>query len=280
MEQTTISIDRAIATGEWSQEALTELDNLINDIENGRKVFKRFPQAATATFGRGNRLATKAAVVLRASTPTSGSTQRLTKLRRRLRDEAVSPAQERLIEQWARAENCWSENVENTVNQYRLLTNHSSEALVYYNVKTVIKTVSLSHFQNPQFAVDRIILHNFFFPSTAIIVRGFGRNVNGEFEIIVEQPFVMGIKPELEQIQTVIERIGFVQQRTPTTYKNDYFIISDLHQGNVLHVVDLQDNPLFDSDGTPLLAFIDTDMRLNTPDQGKDGKWVLDNRIV
>ena len=50
MEQTTISIDRAIATGEWSQEALTELDNLINDIENGRKVFKRFPQAATATL--------------------------------------------------------------------------------------------------------------------------------------------------------------------------------------------------------------------------------------
>ena len=35
-------LDSAIATGEWHSAALTELDNLINDIENGRKRFNRY----------------------------------------------------------------------------------------------------------------------------------------------------------------------------------------------------------------------------------------------
>lgn len=35
-------LDSAIATGEWHSAALTELDNIINDIENGRKRFNRY----------------------------------------------------------------------------------------------------------------------------------------------------------------------------------------------------------------------------------------------
>ena len=35
-------LDFAIATGEWHNAALTELDNIINDIENGRKRFNRY----------------------------------------------------------------------------------------------------------------------------------------------------------------------------------------------------------------------------------------------
>ena len=119
-----------------------------------------------------------------------------------------------------------------------------------------------------------------FFPDTALTIGGFGRLNYGEFQIIVSQQFIIGIKPELDDIKKkVIELYGFIQQRTPTTYKNDYYIISDLHQGNVLHVTDFFGKPLYMSNGLPLLAFIDTDMRLNTPDQGKDGKYVVDNGI-
>ncbi len=119
-----------------------------------------------------------------------------------------------------------------------------------------------------------------YFPDTSIKVEGFGRTDYGDFQIIVSQPFVIGIKPELDDIKKVIELYGFTQQRTPTTYKNDHYVISDLHQGNVLHVTDFYGNPLYMSNGLPLLAFIDTDMRFNTPDQGKDGKYVVDNGIV
>ena len=273
-------IDHAVATDTWTAEALAELDNLVNDIENGRRIYKRFHARGARPLAKGNRRATKASIVLRNSPGAGGETQRLTALQRRLRDEAVSLAQERTIEHWARAEGIWFDNVELHLSRLQILANHSSEAIVYFNGGyTLAKMVSLSHFLNPMFAIDRIILHNMFFPDTAITVVGFGRTQYGEFQIVVNQPFIVGIKPEFDDIKTVIERYGF-QQYKLTTYRNDHYLISDLHQGNVLHVTDFQERPLYMSDGTPLLAFIDTDMRFNTPDQGKDGKYVVDNGIV
>ena len=281
------NIDRAIATGEWDSAALTELDNLINDIENGRKHFKRFPLAAERHFGASSRLAAKASVILRGEADAGSTQQRLTKLQRRKRDQAASPRQERIIESWAKAEGIWYENLSDAVRGLRLLANHSSEAVVYDNGLNLTKIVSLNHFFNPQFVTDRIILHNMFFPVTSIKLLGFGRDFNNlfgecdfsDFRFVVDQPYTKGVKPSIEQIKTFMEKSGFEQQRTPTTYKNDYFIISDLHEGNVIHATDLADCPLYDDEGNPTLFFIDTDCRLNTPDQGKDGKYVVDNGI-
>lgn len=279
-QQHTELISKAVATDKWDNAALTELNNLINDIENGKRIYKRFSLGSAQTFRNRDSRATKASIILRESTDASSTTQRLTKLRRRLRDEAVSPTQERIIQAWAKAEGFWYDDVAQYVENHKILANHSSEAIVYFNNSyKITKTISLSHFQNPQFAIDRIILHNMFFPDTALTIRGFGRSNYGEFQIIVSQQFIIGIKPKLDDIKKVIELYGFIQQRTPTTYKNDYYIISDLHQGNVLHVTDFFGKPLYMSNGLPLLAFIDTDMRLNTPDQGKDGKYVVDNGI-
>lgn len=274
-------LDRAISTLAWDNAALTELNNLVKDIENGKRIFKRFCKRGSYAFKSSGSRATKASIILRESSDASCTTQRLTKLRRRLRDEAVRPTQERIIETWSRAEGFWYDDVAKYVENHRILANHSSEAIVYFGGSyTLTKTISLTHFDNPQLAIDRIILHNMYFPDTAIKVEGFGRTDYGDFQIIVSQPFVIGIKPELDDIKKVIELYGFTQQRTPTTYKNDHYVISDLHQGNVLHVTDFYGNPLYMSNGLPLLAFIDTDMRFNTPDQGKDGKYVVDNGIV
>ena len=281
-------IDCDIASGECNKAVLNELNNLVNDIENGRKHFKRFPAQAERNSDDGSRRATKASVIVRGETDTSSTQQRLTKLQRRKRDESVSPRQEQIIELWAKAEGIWFDNLSDVVMGQRLLANHSSEAVVYDNGLTLTKIISLNHFHNPQFAIDRVILHNMFFPSTRITILGFGRDEydkfgqcdHSKFRIIAEQPYVKGIKPTIEQIKNYVEKCGFVQQKTPTTYKNDYYIISDLHEGNVIHATDSYDNPLFDNEGNPTLFFIDTDIRLNTPDQGKDGKYLVDNGII
>ena len=57
-------IDRAIAALDWDSATLTELDNLINDIENGRKHFKRFPLAAANGFRQGGRANEAASLLL------------------------------------------------------------------------------------------------------------------------------------------------------------------------------------------------------------------------
>ena len=93
-QQHTELISKAVATDKWDNAALTELNNLINDIENGKRIYKRFSYGSAQTFRNRDSRATKASIILRESTDASSTTQRLTKLRRRLRDEAVSPTQE------------------------------------------------------------------------------------------------------------------------------------------------------------------------------------------
>lgn len=277
-------VDNAIATGEWNNEALAQLDNLITDIQNGKVQFRRYKEVqrdgSERKYESDGRTAQAAAIVLRGEASTSSTKQRLTKLQRRRRDEADSPRQERVIEDWAKASGIWYDDVADAVKDLSLLSNHSTEAIVYDSGETVTKTISLEHFHTPQLAVDRIILHNQLFPETALTIKGFGRDANGDFQIVVEQPFVKGVKPTIEQIKEYVERKGFNQQKTPTTYKNDDYILSDLHEGNVIHKTDKNDTPLYYENGVPMLMFIDTDMWLNTPDMGRDGTYEIDNTIA
>ena len=290
------NIDKAIESGEWNKEALDELNNLINDIENGTKRFNRFrfPRKISETRNENSRTATKASIILRGSTETSSTNQRLTRLERRKRDQTASSRQEQIIEQWAKAEGIWFDNIEDSVKNQDLYWNKSSESIVYRSKdgKTTTKVVTLSHFYNPQLFLDRVILHNFFFPQCPMKIVGFGRdnsvnplkadeiNEGNTFRIIIEQPFVQGQKLTIDQINKVLSKIGFSQEKKPTSYKNDYYLVSDLHEGNGVHAVDENGNPLYDENGLPDLLLFDTDFRLNTPDQGKDGKYIIDESIT
>lgn len=290
-------IDKAIESGEWNQEALDELNNLITDIKDGKKEYRRYqlgiPRTIQQKGWRSDETAVKASIILRGSSDTSSTEQRLSKLQRRKRDQETGIRQEQIVESWARSEGLWFEQLSDSVKGLKLLSDKSSESAVYIDEakRTVTKVMSLSHFINPQLAIDRIILHNQFFPKAPIKIIGFGidkneefikdvMNNNNKFRIVIEQPFAKGIKPTIENIKSVVENFGLIQQKTPTTYSNPLFIASDLHEGNAIHLVDENDNPIYYENGEPVLAFIDTDMRLNTPDQGQNGEYHIDNSIV
>ena len=50
------------------------------------------------------------------------------------------------------------------------------EAKVYDHGSTLIKSIGLDYFILPIFALDRIALHNTYFPETRLTVLGFGRS--------------------------------------------------------------------------------------------------------
>ena len=83
------------------------------------------------------------------------------------------------------------------------------EAVVYDHGSTLIKSIGLDYFIQPVFALDRISLHNTYFPETRLTTLGFGRDKRDEFKIIAEQPYIEGQPVSDEDIADYMRQMGF-----------------------------------------------------------------------
>ena len=261
-------IDHAVATDTWTAEALTELDNLVNDIENGRRIYKRFPSAATRGFVAGGR-ANEAAAILLATRNCASGAHTLSFAERYERDQREQPVQERIIEHWARAAGIWHDNLDGIDGKIQIA--EGGEAKVFSNGSGILtKILSTAYFITPQFALDRITLHNTLFPAADMKVNGFGRSSDCEFQFVVEQPFIQGFHISTDEIKGYMEKSGFhkTSKDYGNTYVTPYLYVSDLHDENVLKT----------SNGN--LIVIDADVRWNTPELHRGGRFVIDNEIV
>ena len=81
--------------------------------------------------------------------------------------------------------------------------------MVYDHGATLVKAIGLDYFIQPILALDRITLHNAYFPETTLTVLGFGRTADGEFKIILEQPFIEGSHLSDEEIADYANKMGF-----------------------------------------------------------------------
>lgn len=98
-----------------------------------------------------------------------------------------------MIEQWARAVGCWTDNVDTEFeNIFGIQLAEGGEAHVYDNGASIVKRIGLDYFVLPMLAFDRITLHNTLFPSTKMTVIGYGATTEGEFQILVQQQFIHG----------------------------------------------------------------------------------------
>ena len=172
--------------------------------------------------------------------------------------------QEELLQKYAEATDCWYQ-VDNLDDS--LIIGVGGESVVYrYDEENVLKVNTLRHTISPQILLDRITIHNYMFPDTAMDVLGFAKNEFGEFCIIYTQPFVEGTKPTRQQIEEHIGQIGRGVDRyilDGTNYKNDYILFDDLHKENV--ILDTKGN----------LRVIDSDLKFNTPELGLGGKFII-----
>ena len=165
---------------------------------------------------------------------------------------------------------CWTDVVDTTMQrQLGDEIAEGGEAKVYDHGTTLVKSIGLDYFIQPIFALDRIALHNAYFPETRLTVLGFGRDSFGDFKIIAEQPFIAGEPVSDEEIADFMHGMGF-ELRNPRnwTYATPNIYLSDMHDENVIR------------SAHGAIFVVDCDIRINTPELHQGGIRRLTTDIV
>jgi hypothetical protein len=260
------SINGIIADG-FTPEGLQKLDQYAELFINGRLVYKRFSpfeQHGCATGGATHVVASLLAGAKARSD--SGAASYVDDFKREVE---CGTQQADCIEQWGRRTGCWTDCVDKTLSQtLGEQIAEGGEAKVYDHGATLVKTIGLDYFVQPILALDRITLHNAYFPETKLTVLGFGRTTNGDFKIVVEQPFIEGTHVADEEISVFAKKMGFelINPRN-WTYATTEVYLSDMHDENVLR----------SSSGTVFV--VDCDIRINTPQLRAGGTRTLSTDV-
>ncbi len=165
--------------------------------------------------------------------------------------------------------------VDDADKQYGDYYSNGQENVVYINPKNTSEVVKLNNGGlDPNWLefLDRVALHNAYFPSTAYTVEGFGKTSKGEFVAILKQPFIQANAPTSQEINDYMTQRGFerlskyddsiigtVEEDRSFIDKKNGIIVEDLHLGNVMKG---EDGNMF---------VIDPVISLDTPDRGYGG---------
>ena len=244
---------------------LKDIDIIVQEIENGTKVFERIPQEQQSGLSKGSSILTAAAIICRGC-PCTRSEVRAIYDTADLIGEGV--IQERLVEIWARIKGCWFEYPELFLASRSDVKDYGTESVVYFNVNTQIvsKLISLKHYNVLRLALDRIVIHNALFSNTYLRVIGFGRNQNNDFVILAEQPYCEGDIVSEQERCDFMNRLGFrdagMDYGMHLNYCTSNLYVGDLNDYNVIK-------------GENCIHIIDADCRLNTPSLGCGGNYII-----
>ena len=261
------SIRSIIADG-FTPDGLQKLDRYAEQFISSALVYQRFSpqeQHGCATGGATNVIAS-----LLAGAEVGTDSGHQASFNNFQSERQCATQQEAVIEQWAKAVGLWTESVEEVLSQsLGEQIAEGGEAIVYDHGTTLIKSIGLDYFIQPVFALDRISLHNTYFPETRLFVLGFGRDKRGEFKIIVEQPFIDGQPVSDEEIATYMRQMGF-ELKNPRnwTYATPDIYLSDMHDENVIR-----------SKHSDTIFVVDCDIRINTPELRQEGTRILSTRV-
>ena len=259
------SIHGIISQG-FLPENLTKLDEYAEWFITKRLVYKRFSPAEQYGCIAGGATHVIASILAGAEVEANKLSAPVGSFKRELE---CGKAQTEHIECWAKTTGVWIDDTDVYMSQ--TFGDHiaeGGEARVYDNGPGVIKTIGLDYFVLPELALDRISLHNTYFPQTAMRVLGFGRDSDGAFQIIVEQPFIQGEKMQHEEIKDYAEKLGYkIINPKNWTYATPEIYLSDMHDENVIR----------SSKGN--IFVIDCDIRINVPELKAGGTRKLTNEI-
>lgn len=240
-----------IINGGFSSDGLIELERYAEQFIRNGLVYKRFSPIEQYGCSTGGTTHVIATLLAGAETQADNASEGVTTVQREFEQ---AEKQTRTLEAWARKVGLWWDNVEVALSN--LLGGEiaeGGEAKVYDHGATLIKSIGLDYYIEPALALDRVSLHNTFFPETRLTVVGFGRDDNGAFKIIVEQPFIIGSPMKESEIQCFVQKMGFALINPKNwTYSTPSIYLSDMHDENVLK----------SSSGTVFV--VDCDIRINT----------------
>ena len=98
---------------------------------------------------------------------------------------------------------------------------------------------------------------------------GYGRTADGEFKIIVEQPFIEGSHVSDEEIVDYMRKMGFeLCNPSNWTYATPDIYLSDMHDENVI------------KSASGIIFVVDCDIRINTPELKNGGRRILSTEMI
>ena len=259
------SVNSIIADG-FTPEGLQKLDSYAEQFISGRLVYQRFSPREQHGCAEGG--ATHVIASLLAGADAAANREFQKPLDFKAECER-GKAQERIIEQWAKRVYCWYDNIDQFLEvSFGSQLTEGGEAHVYKHGINLMKIIGLDYYIQPILALDRISLHNAYFPETKLTVVGFGRLYSGEFQIMVEQPYIQGSQMSDEEIATFAQKLGFSLINPKNwTYATPEIYLSDLHDENVIR----------SKEGN--IFVVDCDIRINTPELRCGGMRKLNTNV-
>ena len=267
-------IYEAIAHDGFAKQTLQQIDEYVNEIQNGTRDFPRYNLSEHAGLCKAGPVLIGASIIagyatrsLTASSYAEGG-QGQSKSRAEIssldlcRDAAcarsteqggpanwqIDERQEQLIEQWAKASKLWVDDSDKILTDtFGPMIAQGAEAKVYYREgdKSVVKERT-SIYSTTQKALDAIALHNFLFPETAMNVIGFTRDSDNLMRIILTQPYIRCLRlATKDEIDALVNAKGFRDNwdGQGVNYISDRMALEDMHPANVF-IDEVSDRPI------------------------------------
>lgn len=246
------SIELIIREG-FTPEGLQKLDCYAEQLISRELVYKRFSPLEQHGCAAGGATHVIATILSGAKIDTDTFASGISDFKRMLQ---CGEKQAERIELWAKAAGVWFDDIDLSLAEVlgdRIA--EGGEAIVFDHGATLVKSIGLDYFIEPILALDRISLHNAYFPETLLTVLGFGRNAENEFKVIVEQPFIKGERISDNDIAEYMKNMGFKLYNSRNwTFATPEIYLSDMHDENVIRS---QSGNIF---------VVDCDIRINTPE--------------
>ena len=252
----------------FSSEGLSKLDDYAEQFITGGIIYKRFSPQEQHGCAQGGATHVVASILAGAEVATdSGSPSGISDFKR---EQQCAETQAKRIEAWARKTGCWFDSVDERIQAlFGEQIAEGGEAHVYDNGSTLIKTIGLDYYIQPLLALDRISLHNAWFPETRLKVLGFGCTTQGDFVIIVEQPYIQGNPITDAEIADFAIALGFTLKNPRNwTFVTPEIDLSYLHDEKVIR----------SAEGN--IFVIDCDIRINTAELRQGGTRIVTNEVV
>lgn len=158
----------------------------------------------------------------------------------RIKRDECNEKMENDIEIWAKKHFYWVNNTNKDLQKrYGDKLASGCEAVVYFDEenKQVIKAQSTWTYSTLKEKLEAILLHNYIFPDTAYTLHGFGLSKNGEFQVLVTQPYIYSNDIKLSQLEInqFALKIGFKKDTEGNhNYTNGNIKLRDLHNENIM----------------------------------------------
>lgn len=211
-------VDEAVSTGNWTDEALDQLDNLINEYNDGRNEITQILGRSLSERSRGAEAYAAASIIaerVQSSVQKSNGTfSAVEEFRAKNKERKLK---ENAVQQWAQENGWWWNDFaegqfldDYLVNEYDEAIAEGSESIVHLNKdgRYVIKAMSaIASDGDIVPLLQKIELHNQIFTNTSLEILGFGRTKDGNFRVIVQQSFVQGEKIPAEEAEQVLVNV-------------------------------------------------------------------------